>query len=269
MFESQTNRGGRGRGFTLIELLVVIAIIAILAALLLPALGRAKQTALRVQCINNLRQIGLGAQMYAGDNQDRLPYGFILSGRWAPSTSEDIAALDAWISTMGMQSNTFATNFAFCPAVKRMNNMSQPSYAANRNIPWFTADPGAGTLQYLVKMSDVRKPSAGCLMMDAGYFNAAANPPFWPVVDGGQSARPPLCPHFGKTLATITTGPATGSTYFGDGSGVIAFFDGHAEARKPDPAGVDINRIPMIRAANHADGNSAWAQFWAGGNSGR
>jgi prepilin-type N-terminal cleavage/methylation domain-containing protein len=70
--QNPTSRRGP-RAFTLIELLVVIAIIAILAAMLLPALGRAKETGRRIACASNLRQLGLASQLYVGDNQGMFP----------------------------------------------------------------------------------------------------------------------------------------------------------------------------------------------------
>ncbi len=79
----------RHAGFTLIELLVVIAIIAILAAMLLPALAKAKQSAIRTQCMNNEHQQMVALFMYAGDNRDFLPDG--TNGNWAWDMSAYLA----------------------------------------------------------------------------------------------------------------------------------------------------------------------------------
>jgi len=82
----------RNKGFTLIELLVVMVIIALLVGLLLPALGRAREEARKTQCRSNLRQLGLGVNMYANDNRGYTPagYGFYVKTDWSrPYTYND------------------------------------------------------------------------------------------------------------------------------------------------------------------------------------
>jgi prepilin-type N-terminal cleavage/methylation domain-containing protein/prepilin-type processing-associated H-X9-DG protein len=127
-------RNHSGHGFTLIELLVVIAIIAILASLLLPALSSARNRAWRIQCTSQLRQLGTGFNLFAGDHEDRFP-----AAAYATSSYASQLAWDCWLYPYiggskvpdnvlmgGLVPTVYAPKILLCPADRMPTLASDP-----------------------------------------------------------------------------------------------------------------------------------------------
>jgi prepilin-type N-terminal cleavage/methylation domain-containing protein len=194
--------GRRWQAFTLLELLVVIAIIGILAALLLPALGRAKDVAKRVGCLSNQKQLGLGWEMYSGDYTGRMAINDVdISGDVPRSTTNSWVAgnarydIDPATITSG-SIFVYVKNAAVykCPADYGMIQDTSLSRYRSFSLSCYMngpADDATYGVQPLRQTSQIQNPSKtltfideDALTLDDGHFLYSTNKNNWLNVPG-------------------------------------------------------------------------------------